>query len=137
MGNAGCSLSAKVERYDLERMHALLYLWGRVCEQVRHWNGYPSMDTTHRALFGRGGSGSRLPIPEIPSVVVQLNAKVLTLPDEECNAVTIWYAYNANPHKGRWTLADKALVLNLTEQQLRRRVMRAKVRLIASCDNLL
>lgn len=125
------------DRYQLAGMHAMLCLWGSVCETVRNWNGYPSSDTTYRAAFGRGGNTASLPIPDIPTIVVRLNAKVLSLPEDHLEAVTLWYAFNAKPANGRWTIADKASVLGLTEQQLRRKVTRAKVLLLASCENLM
>lgn len=119
------------DRFQLAGIHSMLCLWGAVCESMRHWNGYPSSDTTYRAFHGAGGSGRRLPIPDIPTIVVQLNAKVMALPEEQLEAVTAWYCFNSLKP------AEKAIALGLTEQQLRRKVTKARVSLIATCENIL
>lgn len=126
----------KPDRYQMAGIHALLTQWGSVCEQLRNWNGYPTSDTTYRAVFG-GSAQSRIPIPDIPTIVVRLNQRILALPDEESNAVTIWYAWQLNPGGGWWSHADKALVLGITEHELRRRVRNGKVSLLRTASELL
>lgn len=128
--------AVRPDRYQMAGMNALLSQWGAVCEQLRNWNGYPTSDPTYRAIFG-GGQSSRIPIPDIPTIVVRMNQKILALPDDDSNAVTIWYAWQLNPGGGWWGPAEKALVLNITEHELRRRVRNAKERLISSCGELI
>lgn len=122
----------RTDRYQMAGMHALLSQWGAVCEQIRNWNGFP----TSSAFCGRGG-GSHIPIPDIPTIVIRINAKVLALPDAESNAVTIWYAWQLNPGGGWWGPAEKALVLGVSEHELRRRVREAKVRLVTRAAELI
>jgi hypothetical protein len=119
------------DRYQLAGIHALLSQWGAVCEQLRHWNGYPTVTS-----FLQEAGGARFPIPDIPAIVVRMNQKILALPDDESNAVTIWYAWQLNPGGGWWGPADKALVLGVSEHELRRRVREAKVRLVYSAQEL-
>jgi hypothetical protein len=123
------------DRYQLAGIHAMLTQLGAVCEQLRNWNGYPTSDPTYRAIFGGSGQ-ARIPIPDIPTLVVRLNAKILALPDSESNAVTIWYAWQLNPGGGWWGPAEKALVLGVSEHELRRRVREAKVRLVYEAREL-
>lgn len=112
------------DRYQMAGMDAWLKRWGKVCELIRGWHGYPTSDTTYRAVFG--GGGAMLPIPDIPSTVILINSHILGLPDENSNAVTIWYAWSLNPGGGWWSVADKALVLGINEHTLRSRVRRGK-----------
>lgn len=123
------------DRYAMAGIHALLSQWGSVCEKIRNWNGYPTSDTTYRAVFGGSGQ-ARIPIPDIPTIVVKMNQKIMALPDIESNAVTIWYAWQLNPGGGWWGPAEKALVLNISEHELRKRVRMAKERLLARCGDL-
>lgn len=116
-------------------MDALLKRWGHVCELIRGWHGYPTSDTTHRAVFG--GGGSMLPIPDIPAVVVQINAHILKLPDDNANAVTIWYAWQLNPGGGWWGHAEKALALGINEHTLRSRVRRGREILCEKAGHLM
>lgn len=112
------------DRYQMAGMDALLKRWGKVCELIRGWHGYPTSDPLWKAVYG--GGGAMLPIPDIPSVVIQINAHICTLPDENSNAVTIWYAWSLNPGGGWWSQSDKALVLGINEHTLRSRVRRGR-----------
>ncbi len=125
------------DRYQLAGIHHLLKWWGAVTESTRNWSGYPSSDTTYRAAHGRGGASNRLPIPDIPTVVVRVNAEVLKLPSLESEAVMIWYAFSVKEGGGYWTPADKAAALDLSEKELRQRISSAKRRLLASCETLM
>lgn len=107
------------DRYQMDGMRLLLKRWGSVCELVRGWNSYPTSDTTYRAVYG--GGGGRLPIPEIPSLVIQINHYILRLPDENMNAVAITYAWQLNPGGGWWGPAEKAVALGINEHTLRSR----------------
>lgn len=117
-------------------MRLLLVRWGSVCELIRGWNAYPTSDTTHRASFG-GGGDCRLPIPDVPSIVVQINHYILQLPDEESNAVTITYAWQLNPGGGWWSPAEKAQVLRINEHTLRSRERRAREMLCDTAGHLM
>jgi hypothetical protein len=119
----------RFDRYHMAAMGALLAQWGSVCEQQRNWSGYP---TGHE-----NGDGSGIPIPDIPTIVVRINQKIMALPDESSNAVTIWYAFQMNTKGGWWTPTDKALVLGINEHTLRSRVRRAKELLLISAGELL
>lgn len=123
------------DRYQMAGMDALLKRWGKVCELIRGWHGYPTSDTTYRAVFG--GGGSMLPIPDIPCVVVQINAHILRLPDDNCNAITIWYAWQCNPGGGWWSNADKAFALGLNEHTLRSRVRKGRELLCENAGHLM
>lgn len=112
------------DRYSMSAMYAWLKRWGKVCELIRGWHGYPTSDTTYRAVFG--GGDAMLPIPDIPSMVIQINAYVLKLPDENMNAVTIWHAWSLNPGGGWWSPGDKALALGINEHTLRSRERRGR-----------
>jgi hypothetical protein len=125
----------RYDRYQMAGMRALLRKWGSICEQARNWNGYPTSDTTYRARLG-AGYGMRLPICEIPSFAVQLSAEVMKLPDEQCNAVTIWYAHNFN-FAGAWlTVEDKALMLRISVDTLRSRERAGRERLLFTARNI-
>lgn len=124
------------DRYAMDGMRLLLKRWGSVCELIRGWNAYPTSDTTYRASFG-GGGDQRLPIPDVPSVVVQINHYILQLPDENGNAVTITYAWQLNPGGGWWSPADKALVLGINEHTLRSRERRAREILCDTAGHLM
>lgn len=117
-------------------MNALLKRWGSVCELIRGWNAYPTSDTTHRAAYG-GGAAARIPIPDVPSVILQLNHYVLRLPDENGNAITIWYAWQLNPGGGWWGASEKALVLGINEHTLRSRVRRGREILCETAGHLM
>lgn len=84
-----------------------------------------------------GGGGEMLPIPDIQSIVVQINQRIMALPDDNQNAVTIWYAWQLNPGGGWWGPAEKALVLGINEHTLRSRVRRAKELLLESAGDLI
>jgi hypothetical protein len=120
----------RYDRYHMAAMSALLAQWGACCEQIRNWNGF-------RTGHEDGGDGSHIPIPDIPAIVVKMNQKILALPDESSNAVTIWYAWQLNPGGGWWSHADKALVLGINEHTLRSRVRRAKELLLISAAELI
>jgi hypothetical protein len=124
----------RADRYAMAGMHALLQRWGRTCELIRGWHGYPTSDPSWKAIFGSGGE--MLPIPDIQSVVIRINQKIMALPDDNMNAVTIWYAWQMNPGGGWWSTADKALVLGINEHTLRSRVRRAKELLLESAGEL-
>lgn len=123
------------DRYQMAGMRALLRKWGAICEQARNWSGYPSSDTTYRAVFG--GSGSRLPICEIPSFAVQLSHEVMRLPNVERDAVTIWYCHTFN-FAGQWlTVQDKALLLAISEDTLRGRERAGRERLLFTAKRIM
>jgi|SRR5687768_10518437 hypothetical protein len=123
------------DRYQMAGMRALLRKWGAICEQARNWNGYPSSDTTYRAVFG--GSGNRLPICEVPSFAVQLSHEVMRLPDVERDAVTMWYCFTFN-FAGQWLAAsEKALLLGISEDTLRSRERAGRERLLFSAKRIM
>lgn len=108
------------DRYAMAGARNALRAWGAICERVRMYNSYPNSDTTYRAVMGRGGDGShRLPIPDIPTFAVQLSAKVLELPDNEGNAVTLMYCYTFNLAGQWWSNRDKAKILGVCEDTFR------------------
>ncbi len=117
-------------------MRAVLKKWGAICEHVRLWNAYPSSDTTYRARLG-GGPSNRLPIPEIPSFAVQMSEQVMKLPDDEGNAVTIWYCHTFNPAGQWWSPGDKALVLGMCERTLRDQERAGRERLLFTAKHVL
>jgi hypothetical protein len=121
-------LRERYDRYELAAIHALLSQWGAICEQQRNWSGYPT---------GHEGNGSGLPIPDIPTIAVRINQKIMALPDDEQNAVTIWYAWQCNPGGGWWSPEDKALVLGINIHTLRSRVRKAKCLLLQSAAELI
>ena len=123
------------DRYSMDGMRLLLKRWGSVCELVRNWNSYPTADTTYRAVYG--GGGCRLPIPDVPSLVIQVNYYVLKLPDENMNAITIAYAWQLNPGGGWWDWPDKALALGINEHTLRSRERRGREILCETAGHLM
>lgn len=126
----------RYDRYQMAGMRALLRKWGAICEQARNWSGYPSMDTTYRARLGPG-YGQRLPICEIPSFAVQMSNQVMKLPDEERDAVTIWYCHTFN-FAGQWlSTRDKALLLRITEDTLRYRERLGRERLLFASHKIM
>jgi hypothetical protein len=129
-------LQQRYDRYAMAGMRALLRKWGAICEQARNWNGYPSMDTTYRARLGPG-YGRRLPICEVPSFAVQLSREVMKLPDDESNAVTIWYCHTFN-FAGQWlSTRDKALLLGICEDTLRCRERAGRERLLFTAKHIM
>jgi hypothetical protein len=123
-------------KYQMAGMRALLRKWGAICEQARNWNGFPTSDTTYKARLG-SGYGSRLPICEIPSFAVQMSAEVMKLPDDESNAVTLWYAHNFNV-VGQWlTTQDKALILGVSQDTLRSRERTGREKLLFSAKHIM
>lgn len=123
--------------HALSVMRAVLTRWGAICELARGWNGYPSSDTTYRAAFGMGGAGKRIPIPNIPAFAVQMSDAVMKLPDEEGNAVTIWYAHHFNA-EGRWLeKEDKALILGIGVKALSYRVAKGRQMLLTRAPHVL
>jgi hypothetical protein len=124
------------DSYAMADISAKLRAWGYLCERVRLSNAYPDCDTTYRARMG-GGENARLPIPDIPSWAVQMSMRVRRLPDDEGNAVTLWYCYQLRPGQkllpGQspwWPTEEKAIVLGVSEWELRRRVREGKYILI-------
>jgi hypothetical protein len=116
------STATTTDPHSLAVIRTVLTRWGSICELARNWNGYPTSDTTHRAAFGRGGSGRKLPIPNIPSFATQMSEAVMQLPDDEGNAVTLWYCHHFNPD-GLWLEAEhKALILGVCVRTMRTRV---------------
>lgn len=118
----------RYDRYQMAAISALLWQWGRVSEMVRNWSGYRT---------GHEGGGLALPIPNIPSVCVQLSEHIRALPIDYSNAVTIWYAWEMNPGGGWWGKAEKAQVLGINEHTLRSRVRHAKELLLVAAPELL
>jgi hypothetical protein len=124
------------DNHQMSVMRAVLTKWGAICELSRNWNGYPTSDTTYRAAFGRGG-GKRLPIPNIPAFATLTSGEVMKLPDDEGNAVTIWYAHHFNA-QGQWlTGADKAMLLHVCPRTLRYRVREGEQTLITRAPKIL
>jgi hypothetical protein len=124
-------MAERPEQFDkalIAEMGALLWQWGRVSEMSRNWTGFRT---------GHEGGGLGLPIPNIPSIVIQVGLQVRRLPDDYSNAVTIWYAWHLNPGGGWWSNADKALALGLNEHTLKSRVRRAKELLLLAAPELL
>jgi hypothetical protein len=137
MWSEASSMNAvRYDRYQMASIRALLRKWGAICEQARNWNGYPSCDTTYRARLGSGYS-ARLPICEIPSFAVQLSNEVMKLPDDESNAITLWYAHNFNA-AGQWmTIEDKALILRVSVDKLRSRERAGRERLMFTAKHII
>lgn len=117
---------------DREALNAELNAWGRWMERHADFSGFPSMDNLQRAIYGAGGgqAGHRILCLEMPVGVYTTHQRVLKLDDEQQEAVTAWYVVRLKPDGTLWTLAEKCLRLQVTEQALRQRVSRARRRIL-------
>lgn len=128
-------LRDRPDRYAMDGMRLLLKRWGSVCELVRNWNSYPTVSASWRDNIAAGGA--RCPLPDVPSIVIQVNHYVLKLPDENMNAITIAYAWQLNPGGGWWDWPDKALALGINEHTLRSRERRGREILCETAGHLM
>jgi hypothetical protein len=135
------SACLRIDPYALSELHGRLRSWGYICERTRLANAYRSCDTTYAAAHG-GGSGEGVGLrvlDDIPSWAVQMSHKVRCIPEDQSNAVTMWYCYQLRPghqlQPGQswwWTHQERAMVLGITEWELRRRVREGKNSLIVA-----
>jgi hypothetical protein len=121
------------DRHEMGELIDALKRWGRYLEKLREWHGYPQIENCYKAFFGPSARHSqRIPIPDMDSEVVVLNAKILCLGDDQFEAIGIWYGLSVKETGGYWTGEEKARLLQIPFETLRSRVKAARMNLLRS-----
>lgn len=106
--------------------------WGRWIERNADYSGYPSINALVAQLHGAGGGtpGHRVLCLDMPDSIYATHARILMLNELEREAVYLFFAVKLKPNGTLWTVAEKSRIYGIKEDSLRRRMSRARYRIL-------
>jgi hypothetical protein len=122
------------DHYSREYVKSLLERWGEWCEShLDDQHGLPTINAIEHLGTGSGSiPGHRILCREMPRRVWITNYHVTHQEPIYREALTAWYVFHVKPGGGRWTAREKAHLLDLSYDNLRIRVSRARALLCIS-----
>lgn len=106
--------------------------WGGWLERHADYEGFPGANILVAFTNGRGGGlpGHRVLCLDMPSAIYATHGRVLLLPENEREAVYLYFAFRLKPDgHSFWTVEEKCQVAGIDERTMRRRLSRARYRI--------
>jgi hypothetical protein len=115
-------------------LNAILNRWGNWMEKHSHFDGYPGVNILEAYIGSDAGvPGHRILCLEMPIDVYTTHQRVIRLPEQEREAVWLWYVPRVKENGTLWSVGERCEIAGITEETLRKRVSRARMR-IAGVD---
>lgn len=122
------SFLTRTERRELD---ASLNRWGDWMEKHGDYEGFPSVNILESFIGSDlGAPGHRILCLEMPIGVYCTHQRVLRLPETEQEAVWLWYVPRMKQNGQIWTIDEKCVLTGINQWALRKRVQRAKWRIM-------
>lgn len=125
-------ISNIMDRLTRQAIDSELNRWGKWIERHADYTGHPSINCLVAALYGAGGGtpGARVLCLDMPDDVYATHARVLRLPEGEKEAVYLYFAIKVKDDGTIWTVAEKCRIYGIEEDSMRRRLARARYRIL-------
>lgn len=106
--------------------------WGKWIERHADYTGHPSINFLVAQLYGAGGgiAGHRVLCLDMPDAVYATHMRVLRLTEAEREAVYLYFAVQVKDDGTLWTVAEKSRIYGIKEESLRRRLARARYKIL-------
>lgn len=106
--------------------------WGRWVERHADYTGHPSINFLVAQLYGAGGgiAGHRVLCLDMPDGIYGTHMRVLMLTEGEREAVYLYFAVQVKEDGTLWTVAEKCRIYGIKEDSLRRRIARARYKIL-------
>lgn len=106
--------------------------WGKWIERHADYTGHPSINFLVAQLYGAGGgmAGHRVLCLDMPDAVYATHMRVLLLNEREREAVYLYFAVQVKEDGTLWTVAEKSRIYGIKEESLRRRLARARYKIL-------
>lgn len=106
--------------------------WGKWIERHADYTGHPSINFLVAQLYGAGGgiAGHRILCLDMPDAVYATHMRVLRLTESEREAVYLYFAVQVKDDGTLWTVAEKSRIYGIKEESLRRRLARARYKIL-------
>lgn len=116
---------------ERRELNASLNRWGDWMEKHGDFDGYPGVNILESFIGSDLGSpGHRILCLEMPLGVYCTHQRILRLPETEQVAVWLWYVPTMKPNGQTYTVEEKCRLTGIEEWALRKRVQRAKLRIM-------
>lgn len=123
---------AKYDRLFRRALEGELNRWGKWIEAHSDYEGFPGVNVLVAFLMGRGGgvSGHKILCLDMPADVYAVHGRVVRLPDEQQEALWLYYVTRLKPNGTLWTLDERCQRARVSQDQLRARLTAARERLL-------
>jgi hypothetical protein len=130
---------AKYDRLFRRALEGELNRWGKWIETRGDYEGYPGVNILVAFLLGRGGgaAGHRILCLDMPTDVYAVHGRIVRLPDDQQEALWLYYVTRLKPNGTLWTLGERCKRAGVSEEDLKARLSAARERLLGiSSDGL-
>lgn len=126
------SVTSIMDRITRQAIDSELNSWGRWIERHADYTGHPSMNALVAQLYGAGGGtpGHRILCLDMPDGIYATHARILMLNELEREAVYLYFAVKLKEDGTVWTVAEKSRIYGIKEDSLRRRLARARYKIL-------
>lgn len=126
------SLPNIMDRITRQAIDSELNSWGRWIERHADYTGHPSVNALVAQLYGAGGGtpGHRVLCLDMPDGIYATHARILMLSENEREAVYLFFAVKLKDDGTVWTITEKARIYGIKEDSLRRRLARARYKIL-------
>jgi hypothetical protein len=123
---------AKYDRLFRRALEGELNRWGKWIETHSDYEGYPGVNILVAFLMGRGGgaSGHKILCLDMPTDVYAVHGRVIMLPDQQQEALWLFYVTRLKPNGTLWTLEERCLRAKVSQDDLKSRLTAARERLL-------
>lgn len=123
---------SKYDRLFRRALEGELNRWGKWIETHSDYEGYPGVNILVAFLLGRGGgtAGHRILCLDMPTDVYAVHGRVVRLPEEQQEALWLYYVTRLKPNGTLWTLTERCVRAGVSEHQLKVRLTSARERLL-------
>lgn len=129
------ALATEVRRYErLERsaLEGELNRWGKWLETHSEFEGYPGVNILIAFIGGGGGGipGHRILCLDMPTDIYATHGRVIRLPEAEQEAVWLKYVTRLKPDGTLWTVRERCVKADISEDAFHQRLSRARSRIL-------
>jgi hypothetical protein len=126
------SVTSIMDRITRQAIDSELNSWGRWIERHADYTGHPSVNALVAQLYGAGGGtpGHRVLCLDMPDGIYATHARILMLSENEREAVYLFFAVKLKEDGTVWTIAEKSRIYGIKEDSLRRRLARARYKIL-------
>lgn len=126
------SITSIMDRITRQAIDSELNSWGRWIERHADYTGHPSVNALVAQLYGAGGGtpGHRILCLDMPDGIYATHARILMLTEDEREAVYLFFAVKLKDDGTVWTIAEKSRIYGIKEDSLRRRLARARYKIL-------
>ena len=126
------SVTSIMDRITRQAIDSELNAWGRWVERHADYTGHPSVNFLVAQFYGAGGGtpGHRVLCLDMPTNIYATHARILMLNELEREAVYLYFAVKLKEDGTVWTVAEKSRIYGIKEESLRRRLARARYKIL-------